>query len=184
MIRKHTVALGLSACFILSGCNDKIEEANQMPEKAATEVPAQAPEAPSQAQSVETPAMGGEPQVTPPAEPLKPIEMKSQTKAAPQAAKGTTTVADLFAKKQELNGKSVVIKGNVVKVSDGIMGKSWIHIQDGTGGKETSDIVFTSSTQTATVGDHVTAKGTVAIDKDFGYGYFYSVIVEDATFSH
>lgn len=184
MIRKHTVALGLSACFILSGCNDKIEEANQVPEKAATEVPAQAAEAQPQTQAVEAPAMEAQPQVTPPAEPLKQLDMSAQKQAAPQAAKGSYTVADLFAKKQELNGKIVTIKGNVVKVSDGIMGKSWIHIQDGTGGKETNDIVFTSSTQTATVGDHVTAKGTVAIDKDFGYGYFYSVIVEDATFSH
>lgn len=176
MIRKHTVALGLSACFILSGCNDKIEEANKVPEKTAAEVPAQAAEAQPQ-------AMEAQPQAAQTVSALPVLDLTGK-KQAVQQTKGALTVADLFAKKQELNGKVVTIQGNVVKVSDGIMGKSWIHIQDGTGGKETNDIVFTSATQTAKVGDHVTAKGTLSIDKDFGYGYFYSVIVEEATFSN
>lgn len=174
MIRNYTIALGLSACFILSGCNDKIEEANNAPEKTAAEAPAQTTDA--QPQMVEA-------QAAQPVSELPVLDLTSKQQAAPKA-KGSLTVADLYAKKQELNGKVVTIQGNVVKVSDGIMGRSWIHIQDGTGGKETSDIVFTSSTQTAKVGDHVTAKGTVSIDKDFGYGYFYSVIVEEATFSN
>jgi hypothetical protein len=63
------------------------------------------------------------------------------------------------------------------------MGKSWVHIKDGTGGKDTDSVVFTSATQSATVGDQITAKGTLSADKDFGYGYFYSVIVEEAVFS-
>jgi len=168
MIRKHTVALGLSACFILSGCNDKIEEANKTPEKPAVESSVQTMETPSQpAQSVSQ---------------LPALDLSPEQHAAPRM-KDTVSVADLYAKKQELSGKVVVVEGNVVKVSDGIMGKSWVHIQDGTGGKETNDVVFTSATQSATVGDHIIAKGTVSIDKDFGYGYFYSVIVENAVFS-
>lgn len=174
MIRNHTIALGLSACFILSGCNDKIEEANNASEKTVAEVPAQAIEAQPQM---------AEAQAAQPAAELPVLDLTNKSQAAPHAKSGLT-VADLYAKKQELNGKVVTIRGDVVKVSDGIMGKSWIHIQDGTGGKETSDIVFTSTTQTAKVGDHLTAKGTVSIDKDFGYGYFYSVIVEDSTFSN
>lgn len=169
MIRKHTLALGLSACFILSGCNDKIEEANQASADAAVQTPVQA---------VDTQEI--QPQAT--AElPVLDISAKEKPMAK---EKGALTVADVYSKKQSLNGKVITVTGNVVKVSDGIMGKSWIHIQDGTGGKETSDLVFTSATQSATVGDHVTAKGTVSIDKDFGYGYFYPVIVEEATFSN
>lgn len=174
MIRKHTIALGLSACFILSGCNDKIEEANTASEKTAAEAPAQ---------TVEAQPQTAEAQAAQPASELPVLDLTGKKQPA-QPAKGALTVADLYAKKQELNGKVVTIQGEVVKVSDGIMGKSWIHIQDGTGGKETSDIVFTSTTQTAKVGDRVTAKGTVSVDKDFGYGYFYSVIVEEATFSN
>lgn len=164
MIRKHTLALGLSACFILSGCNDKIEEANQASASAAVQTPAQAVDAQAAAE-------------------LPVLDLSAKEKPMAKE-KGELTVADVYSKKQSLNGKVITVTGNVVKVSDGIMGKSWIHIQDGTGGKETNDLVFTSATQSATVGDHVTAKGTVSIDKDFGYGYFYPVIVEEATFSN
>jgi len=167
MIRNHTLALGLSACFMLSGCNDKIEEANQATPVAAAEAAVQ--------QSI--------PQQPAPQQPSSEM-MNQQPAAVHEHVEGELHIADLYAKKNELKGKVITIHGNVVKVSDGIMGKSWIHIQDGSGGKETSDIVFTSATQTAKVGDRVIAKGTVAVDKDFGYGYFYPVIVEEATFSN
>ncbi|MDD3789448.1 MAG: hypothetical protein PHO94_12245, partial [Petrimonas sp.] len=98
-------------------------------------------------------------------------------------AGGSLKVADLYEQKNQLAGKTVTVEGNVVKVSEAIMGKNWIHIQDGSGSEGTNDIIFTSATQSATVGDHIVATGTVAIDKDFGYGYFYPVIVEEATFT-
>lgn len=164
MIRIHTLAIGLSACFILSGCSDNIEEANQ----AAPAVVAEA-QAPMQQSTQQQPSSE---------------MMNQQAAAGHKHIEGELHVADIFAKKNELKGKVITLHGNVVKVSDGIMGKSWIHIQDGSGGNETNDIVFTSATQTAKVGDHVTAKGTVAVDKDFGSGYFYPVIVEEATFSN
>jgi hypothetical protein len=92
------------------------------------------------------------------------------------------TVAEVYAKRVSLNGKVVVVKGKVVKVSKAIMGKNWIHIQDGTGdsGKGTHDLVVTTAADTAATGDIVTAKGTVYKDKDFGSGYKYDVIVEEA----
>lgn len=161
MIRKHTLALGLSACFILSGCNDKIEEANKASAKTAAQTPA----------AITEPAM------------QQPAQAMAQDQHALSPIKGAITITDLYAKKKDLNGQAVVIQGKVVKVSDGIMGKSWVHIKDGTGGKDTNEVVFTSATQSATVGDQITAKGTLSVDKDFGYGYFYSVIVEEAVFS-
>ncbi len=109
---------------------------------------------------------------------------KAAVKAPQQKAYGTYTVADLFAKKADLNGKSVKVKGKVVKVLGGIMGMNWIHIQDGTGATGSNDIIFTSKTDTATVGATVTAQGTVVLDKDFGSGYFYAIILEDSTFSN
>jgi hypothetical protein len=90
------------------------------------------------------------------------------------------TVSDLFAKAAELNGKKVRLKGQVVKFSPGIMGKNWMHLQDGTGDpmKSTHDLVVTSSEE-AGKGDIVTVEGVLAANKDFGYGYEYNVIVED-----
>lgn len=92
------------------------------------------------------------------------------------------TVADLYGKRGELDKKNVVIKGKVIKVSSGIMGKNWLHIQDGTGnsGDGTNDIVVTSK-ELAAAGDTVTVSGVLYKDKDFGSGYKYSVIVEEAT---
>jgi hypothetical protein len=97
------------------------------------------------------------------------------------AGKNAYTVAEVFAKKDSLNEKPAVIRGKVVKVSTGIMGKNWIHLQDGTGEatKGTNDLIATSQ-DNPMVGDIVTVKGTVFKDKDFGAGYKYSVIMEQA----
>jgi len=92
------------------------------------------------------------------------------------------TVAEIYNKKTSLNEKQVVVRGKVVKVSSGIMGKNWVHLQDGTGNVEsgTNDIVATTQDSPG-VGDVVTVKGTVYKDKDFGMGYKYSVIMEQAS---
>lgn len=95
------------------------------------------------------------------------------------AAEGGQTVADIFAKKAELAGKPVKIHGKVVKFTPEIMGKNWIHLQDGTGAAGANDLTITTSAM-AQKGDTVTINGTLVIDKDFGYGYAYDVIVEDA----
>jgi hypothetical protein len=94
-----------------------------------------------------------------------------------------TTVAEAYSKSAKLNKKKVVIHGQVVKFSSGIMGKNWIHIQDGTGSetKKTHNLVCTSKTDIADVGDVVTVTGTLIKDRDFGAGYKYPVIIEDAT---
>ncbi len=99
---------------------------------------------------------------------------------AVEPASGGKTVADLFAEKDALNGKPVVVRGKVVKFNAGIMGRNWIHLQDGSGAAGTSDLTVTTEA-TATVGDIVTIRGTVATDRDFGSGYNYAVIVENAT---
>ena len=93
------------------------------------------------------------------------------------------TIEGAFANSAKLDKQKVVIRGKVVKVSKGIMGKNWIHLQDGTGSaaKGTHDLVCTSK-DTAVTGDVITASGTLAKDRDFGSGYRYNVIIEDATF--
>jgi hypothetical protein len=91
------------------------------------------------------------------------------------------TVAEVWEQKASLEGKTVTIRGKVVKHNDGVMGKNWIHLQDGSGDadKGTNDITVTSA-DFATTGETVTITGTVRLNKDFGYGYTYPVIVEDA----
>ena len=101
-----------------------------------------------------------------------------------EKAKGADayTVSETYEKAAELDKKTVVVRGKVVKVSKGIMGKNWVHLQDGSGdaGKGTNNLVVTSQ-DVPNVGTVVTAKGILYKDKDFGAGYKYRVIVEEAT---
>jgi hypothetical protein len=93
------------------------------------------------------------------------------------------TVAEVYAQRAALKEKPVTIRGKVVKFNEGIMGRNWIHIRDGSGtaGKD-NDLTVTTA-EKAGVGDVVIVKGTVRTEKDFGSGYSYPVIVEDAKLS-
>jgi len=92
------------------------------------------------------------------------------------------TVGEIFSKAAELNGKTVVVRGKVMKVSPRIMGRNWIHLQDGTGSPDnnTHDLVITTSQEPQADWDVITMEGILAANKDFGSGYTYAVIIEDA----
>jgi len=92
------------------------------------------------------------------------------------------SVADIMTKGAELKDKPVVVRGKVVKYNPEIMGKNWIHLRDGSGSAtdNTNDVLVTTTNQTK-IGDIVTIKGIVRTDKDFGSGYSYKVLIEDAT---
>lgn len=104
----------------------------------------------------------------------------SPVKGSIAKAKGGYTLKEIFNKKEQLRGKKVAIKGVVMSVKEGIMGKSWFHLQDGTGTSTNLDLVVTSNYYGLEVGDLVTATGVLGINKDFGQGYKYNVILEDA----
>ena len=89
------------------------------------------------------------------------------------------TIAKLISNKNDFVGKIISVKGIVTKVNEEIMGRNWIHIQDGTEAEGVFDLTITSN-QNAQTGETVTFKGTIAIDKDFGYGYSYDIIMENA----
>lgn len=97
--------------------------------------------------------------------------------------KDAYTVAEIFSKRKELDGKQVSVRGKVMKVSSEIMGRNWVHLQDGSGDSKagTHDLLVTTSEE-AKPGETVTARGTVAKDKDFGSGYRYQVLVEKGVF--
>jgi hypothetical protein len=91
------------------------------------------------------------------------------------------TVAEVWADRAGLKGKPVAVRGKVVKFSADIMGKNWIHLRDGSGSPAAKDNDLTVTTDaTAKVGDVVSAPGAVTVDKDFGAGYAYAVILEGA----
>ncbi|HEY3452318.1 MAG TPA: nucleotide-binding protein [Myxococcales bacterium] len=108
------------------------------------------------------------------------VKVEKVEKAAGANAK---TVAEVWAQKATLKQAKVVVRGKVVKLNSGIMGKTWLHLRDGSGTDEAkdNDLTVTTKETAAAVGDVVTVEGAVQVDKDFGAGYQYPVIVEDAS---
>lgn len=98
-----------------------------------------------------------------------------------QPAKDGKTVQQIVEGKAKLDGKSVTVRGKVVKYNGGILGKNWLHIQDGTGSADqaNNDLTVTTATE-AKVGDTVLVTGKLSLNKDFGAGYKYAVILDDA----
>jgi hypothetical protein len=91
-------------------------------------------------------------------------------------------IAYVYANKDDLAGQPMTLRGKVVKYNPGILGWNFIHIQDGSGdaGAGSNDLIVTTKADTA-VGDVVVLSGTIVLDKDFGAGYSYPVLLEDAS---
>lgn len=92
---------------------------------------------------------------------------------------GTITIAQLYGDMKTYEGKIVRVKGKVTKFNPAIMNRNWVHIQDGTESNGKFDLTLVTSEE-ATVGDIIIVEGEVSLNKDFGYGYFYELIVENA----
>ncbi len=99
-----------------------------------------------------------------------------------EGVEGSVTIEELFKNKEKYAAKEILVRGKVVKINLGIMNKNWIHIQDGTGTASDFDLTVTTIQEDLTVGDVVTCKGVITLNKDFGAGYTYNVIMEDASF--
>jgi hypothetical protein len=153
--------LALTLALPLAGCN-------KSPSSTETAAPAAAPAAMPE-------GMDGKAPHPMPATDAAPVDLSGIAKAD-----GGKTVAEVFAEKDALAGKPVTVRGKVVKANSGIMGKNWIHVRDGSGSDGTNDLTVTTTTAQPNVGDTVLVTGPVSLNKDFGMGYQYDVIVEDA----
>ena len=132
------------------------------------------------------PAAAAAPEATTPTMP--PGETHPAPKAAAEVdltgiakAEGGKTVAEVFAEKDALAGQPVTFRGKVVKTNPDIMGKNWLHVRDGSGEEGTNDLTITTAGALPNVGDTtVVVTGNVSLNKDFGMGYAYDVLIEDA----
>jgi len=89
-----------------------------------------------------------------------------------------TALVDLFTNRESFSKKSIIVKGKVVKVNNGILDKNWVHIVDGTNFENKKSLTVTTTEKVA-VGDIVTFKGIIILDKDFGQGYVYDILLEE-----
>lgn len=151
--------LALTVLVILAGCS-------KQPPPAET---AAAPEAPAMRQQA------------PVAHPAPSALAESTVDLAGIArAEGGKTVAELFAEKDALAGMKVIVRGKVVKTNAGIMDHNWLHVRDGSGDEKSNDLTVTTKGELPKVGDTVVVTGPVSVNKDFGMGYQYPVLIEDA----
>lgn len=100
--------------------------------------------------------------------------------SASAAAPDVKTVAVLNQNKAALVGKTITANGKVVKVNNGVMGRNFVHVQYGTGDATNNNLIVTSK-QTAKVGDQVTISDVATVNRDFGGGYSYPLLIEDAS---
>jgi|SRR5687768_7155774 len=89
------------------------------------------------------------------------------------------SLSALFSNREKYNGKTIRVKGTVKKVNENIMNKNWIHIDDGTLTDPAQDLTVTTSAN-ATNGEEVVFEGMIVLNKDYGSGYMYDIIMEDA----
>ena len=115
--------------------------------------------------------------------PMQASSMKKQKakriEVSIEKKKGITSISELFSKKDEFSGKQISVKGKVTKFNQNIMGKNWIHIQDGSDFEGNFDLTITCK-DVVSIGQIIEVSGTIALDKDFGAGYTYDVIMEEA----
>lgn len=96
-----------------------------------------------------------------------------------EPCEGCITLANLAENKKSFSGKVIKIRGQVTKYNPAIMDKNWVHLQDGTDYRNEFDLTLTTDIGVE-VGDIVTFEGRIVLDKDFGYGYKYTILMEDA----
>ena len=92
---------------------------------------------------------------------------------------GEITIAELYSKKDKYSDKEIKIKGQVVKFNSQIMGKNWVHLQDGTKHENNYDLTITTD-EKVKVGDVITFEGKIRLNEDFGAGYSYEVMMKNA----
>ena len=158
-VSKSTIGLmlALAAAVSISGCGKE-----QAPPAASSPPPPAA----------ETPAPPPHPT---PSAPSDTVDLSGIAKA-----EGGKTIAEVFAEREQLAGETIVFRGKVVKTNAGIMGRNWLHIRDGSGAEGTNDITVTTTEVLPNVGDTVLVSGALQLNKDFGMGYEYDLIIEDA----
>lgn len=93
---------------------------------------------------------------------------------------GGITIAALFENGEQYADKTIMVRGKVVKINKAIMNKNWIHLQDGTSFEGKYDLTLTTTQDNVKIGEIATYEGKVAVKKDFGSGYSYELIVEEA----
>jgi hypothetical protein len=125
----------------------------------------------------EDPGMGGATGSSPHAGMSEEPQLEQTTKLEPPT--GGISIAELLKNRQKYDGQTVRVKGRCVKLNNMIMSRNWIHLQDGSTKDQGIDLTVTT-TENVPLGSIVAFEGKIALNKDFGAGYKYEIIMEEA----
>ena len=110
------------------------------------------------------------------------VEEKTQDKSESvekiTLEEGMTSIADLVANAKKLDGQTIQVRGKCVKINPEIMGVNWVHLKDGT--NDDYDLVLTTN-EVVYEGQIVSFEAVVTLNKDFGAGYKYDLILEEGS---
>jgi hypothetical protein len=96
------------------------------------------------------------------------------------SARNGFTIADLFERRAALAGQRVSLRATVVRRMDGVLGKTFLHLQDGTGSPEQANYDLTATTtEELSLGETVEVEGELLVDQELGIGYTYSALLTD-----
>jgi len=109
-----------------------------------------------------------------------PKKQEAQPDIHVEKAPDGITIGELYKTRNDYANKKVIVRGQVVKINNDIMDRNWVHLKDGTSDDDKSDLTFTTQ-EKVNVGDIVTFEGVVALDKEYGKGYVYPLVVENAS---
>ncbi len=90
--------------------------------------------------------------------------------------KGTVRIADVVKNPQKYEGHTIQVKGVCTKINPNIMNRNWIHIKDGS--QDEYDMVVTTNSYVPE-GKEFMMRAVVHLNRDFGAGYAYDLILED-----
>jgi hypothetical protein len=91
------------------------------------------------------------------------------------------SIAELYANRADLAGKTVTVRALVRGVLTNVQGKNWVTVSDGTG-IAPDDTLLAVTTQTAVLGEALLVQGTVRTDVNVSPQHQYKVVIEDAEF--
>lgn len=91
------------------------------------------------------------------------------------------SVAEIFSQKASLVGTEVQVRGEVQKLTEGVMGTNFLHIQDGSGTpeKKNHDIVVLVKENPPAIGTRATFSATVKLNVDYGSGYSFPLLLDE-----
>ncbi|MBK8348376.1 MAG: SH3-like domain-containing protein [Saprospiraceae bacterium] len=109
------------------------------------------------------------------------LSQPATTSSEMPVVKNAVKLSDLFTNKTKYDGQIITVSGECIKVNNGIMGRNWVHIQDGSKLKGKAIDLTVTTNMNIEIGSKLALKGKITLNKDFGAGYKYEIIMEEAS---